>query len=62
MSDLWLNIRFWIFHLQAGSREWWRLELGRNYYHLKRWQLFAVYRIDRPRSYIGGRAETNNNQ
>ena len=24
MSDVWLNLRIWIYHIQAGRLQWWR--------------------------------------
>lgn len=60
MSDLWLNIRFWVYHFQAGREQWWNVQISKNNFHRKNWCIFAIYQISIPRSYIGGRTETDN--
>lgn len=50
MSNLWLNIRFYIWHLQAGDPKWYSFRICRNDYHLKNWKIFKVYEIRQPRS------------
>ena len=51
MSNLWLNIRFGCWHLQAGDPSWWKLKFERNNYHdiLRQWELewtwFKVYKL-----------------
>ena len=56
MSDVWLNFRIWIYHFQAGRREWWRVEIIKNEYHRgnKESSFFAFYQLSRPASFIGG--------
>jgi len=33
MSNLWLNIRIGLYHLQAGSPNWYSFKFGKNYLH-----------------------------
>jgi hypothetical protein len=35
MSMLWLNIRFWLWHLQIGEPHWWSVRWTRNDYYVK---------------------------
>ena len=30
MSNLWLNVRFWMYHVQCGGPHWWSLRIRRN--------------------------------
>lgn len=50
MSRLWLNIRFYIFHLEAGDPKWYSFKVTVNNFHLKNWRIFAVYRLSWPTS------------
>lgn len=50
MSNLWLNIRFWMWHLQAGDRKWYQFSIHKNDYHKYNWRIFAVYDLEWPKS------------
>lgn len=58
MSDLWLNVRIWMYHFQAGDQEWWRVMVRKNKVHRKNKRIFQIHELDWPKSYIGGRKET----
>lgn len=56
MSDVWLNIRIGLYHIQAGRSEWWRLQLTKNEFHIGYPDgFFKFYQISWPRSYGGGK-------
>jgi len=59
MSDVWFNLRIWIYHFQAGRKEWWRIEFSKNEYHRgnKDSKIVELYQFDWPRSFIGGIAQ-----
>ena len=57
MSDLWFNLRIWIYHIQAGRREWWRFEVSANDYHKNNRDtpFVQLYELRKPGSWIGGK-------
>lgn len=57
MGNLWLNLRIWVYHFQAGENQWWKISISRNDYHLKNNQssFVQLYDLRWPKSYIGGR-------
>lgn len=56
MITLWLNLRIWVYHIQAGRQEWWRLEVMKNDFHRgnKETPFVELYELSKPRSFIGG--------
>jgi hypothetical protein len=43
MSNVWLNIRFWIWHLQAGDPGPWSFNVLANPVHRRNWRFVAIY-------------------
>lgn len=41
MSNLLINLRFWIWHFQLTDSGRWRI--ARNHYHLKNWRILQVH-------------------
>ncbi len=64
MSDVWFNLRIWVYHIQAGRKQWWNFEISRNDWHLgnKESPLIELYEIGFPKSYKGGRAAQGNSK
>lgn len=51
MCNTWLNIRFYVWHLEANNgADWWKLSIHTNEYHRQNnTKLFQVYNFEWPK-------------
>lgn len=45
MSNLWLNIRLFLWHLQTGEPKWYSFTISRNDYHKGNKKWFEIYKF-----------------
>lgn len=45
MSNLWLNVRLWSWHLQIGEPRWWSVRVVRNPMYIGSKSRFRVYTL-----------------